>query len=143
MTVRWKPLLFLSGVFLVVGLIGVVAIVRTLVPRSAQDTLKWARAAREAGRFEDAEIYFKQAIQKDADDAAIHEEFAGLYRDWSRQAVPRKAGPQSFGTSTDPGALRQRPSSMTRRSRDRAWSCCKKRCAKMTCHRLTTGPPKY
>ncbi len=37
MTVRWKPLVFLSGVFLIVGLIGVVAIVFTLVPRSTQD----------------------------------------------------------------------------------------------------------
>ena len=78
MTVRWKPLVFLSGVFLIVGLIGVVAIILTLVPRSSQDILRRARTAREAGRFEDAEIYFKQALQIDAKDAAIHEEFAGL-----------------------------------------------------------------
>ena len=93
MTVRWKPLVFLSGVFLIVGLIGVVAIVLTLVPRSAQDTLRRARTSREAGRFEDAEIYFKQALQKDANDAAIHEEFAGLYRDWATHApAEKKAG---------------------------------------------------
>ena len=33
MTVRWKPLVILSGLFLIVGLIGVVAITLTLVPR--------------------------------------------------------------------------------------------------------------
>ena len=43
MTVRWKPLVFLSGVFLIVGLIGVVAIILTLVPRSTQDILRRAR----------------------------------------------------------------------------------------------------
>ena len=40
MTVRWKPLVFLSGLFLVVGLIGVVAIILTLVPRSSQGILE-------------------------------------------------------------------------------------------------------
>ncbi len=90
MTVRWKPLVFLSGLFLVVALIGVVAITLTLVPRSSQSILRRARMAREAGRFEDAEIYFKQALQLDAKDAAIHEEFAGLYRDWAKHAPADK-----------------------------------------------------
>ena len=35
MTVRWKPLLIMSGLFLAVALVGVVAITVTLVPRSA------------------------------------------------------------------------------------------------------------
>ena len=35
MTVRWKPLVIVSGVFLVVGLIGVVAITLTMVPALA------------------------------------------------------------------------------------------------------------
>jgi cellulose synthase operon protein C len=90
MTVRWKPLLFLSGVFLVVGLIGVVAITLTLGPRSSQDILRRARVAREAGRFENAEIYFKQALQHDSKSAAIHEEFAALYRDWAKHAPVEK-----------------------------------------------------
>ncbi len=63
MTVRWKPLMILSGLFLVVALIGVVAITVAMMPRSSQGILKVARAAREAGRFEDAEIYYKQALQ--------------------------------------------------------------------------------
>ena len=90
MTVRWKPLVFLSGVFLIVGLIGVAAIVRTLVSRSTQDILRSARTSREAGRFEDAEIYFKQALQNAAKDAAIHEEFAGFYRDWAQHSPAEK-----------------------------------------------------
>src|SRR4051812_6139683 len=53
MTVRWKPLLILSGLFLVVALIGVVAIILT-APRSSQSILKQARAARGNSRFEDA-----------------------------------------------------------------------------------------
>ncbi len=78
MTVRWKPLLILSGLFVVVALVGVVALIMTLAPRSSQGTLKLARAAQEAGRFEDAEIHYKQALQIDSRNAAIYEEFAGL-----------------------------------------------------------------
>ena len=58
----------------------------TLVPRSAEGVLKQARAAAAAGRFDDAVIYFKQALQFDAKSAAIHEEFANLYRDWAKAA---------------------------------------------------------
>jgi hypothetical protein len=90
MTVRWKPLVFLSGVFLIVGVIGVSAIILTLAPRSTQASLSKARTSREAGRFEHAEIYYKQSLQDNAKDAAIHEEFAGLYRDWAKQAAAEK-----------------------------------------------------
>ena len=90
MTVRWKPLVFLSGVFLIVALSGVTALILTLVPHSARDILRRARTSREAGRFADAEIYFRQALQLEAKDAAIHEEFAGLYRDWAKQAPADK-----------------------------------------------------
>ena len=86
MTVRWKPLLILSGVFSVVAVVGVIAMAWSLVPRSAQGILKQARTAAAAGRFDDAEIYFKQALQYDARSASIHEEFANLYRDWCRTA---------------------------------------------------------
>ena len=79
MTVRWKPLLILSGLFVAVALIGVVAISFTLGPRSSQSVLKQARAARDAGRLANAEIHFKQALQLETKNAAIHEEFADLY----------------------------------------------------------------
>ena len=74
MTVRWKPLLVLSGVFSVVAVVGVIAMAWSLVPRSAQGVLKQARTAAAAGRFDDAVIYFKQALQYDGRSAAIHEE---------------------------------------------------------------------
>ena len=63
MTVRWKPLVLLSGVFLIVGLIGVFAIILTLAPRSPEGLLRWARSSREAGRFADAEMIYKQVLQ--------------------------------------------------------------------------------
>ena len=40
MTVRWKPLLILSGLFFVVAVVGVIAMAWTLVPRSATGVLK-------------------------------------------------------------------------------------------------------
>lgn len=86
MTVRWKPLLILSAVFSVVAVVGLIAIAWSLVPRSAQGVLKQARAAAVAGRFEDAEIYFKQALQYEGKSSKVHEEFANLYRDWSKAA---------------------------------------------------------
>src|SRR5208337_3080408 len=86
MTVRWKPLLVLSGEFSVVAVVGVIAMSWSLVPRSAQGALKQARSAAAAGRFDDAEIYYKQALQYDAKNAASHEEFANLYRAWCRTA---------------------------------------------------------
>jgi Flp pilus assembly protein TadD len=73
MTVRWKPLFILSGLFFVVAVLGVIAMAWTLVPRSAQGVLKQARAAAAAGRFENAEIYYEQALQFEAKNASIHE----------------------------------------------------------------------
>ena len=90
MTVRWKPLLILSGLFLAVALVGVIAITMTLVPRLSQGILTRARAARKAERFEYAENYYKQVLQLDDRNAAVHEELADLYRDWSRSAPPAK-----------------------------------------------------
>src|SRR5438067_952538 len=78
MTVRWKPLFILSGLFFVVAVLGVIAMAWTLVPKSAQGVLKQARAAAAAGRFENAEIHFEQALQFEAKNASIHEEFAKL-----------------------------------------------------------------
>jgi tetratricopeptide (TPR) repeat protein len=82
MTVRSKPLLVLSGVFLVVAVVGVAAIVLSLAPRSTGGILKLARTAQGAGRYADAEIHYKQALQIEPKNAAIHQEFAGLYQVW-------------------------------------------------------------
>ena len=90
MTVRWKPLMILSGLFLVVALVGVIAITAAMMPRSSQGILKVARAAREAGRFQDAEIYYKQALQAEPRNATTHEDFAGMYRRLDAQADAEK-----------------------------------------------------
>jgi tetratricopeptide (TPR) repeat protein len=90
MTVRWKPLLILSGLFLLVAVVGVIAMAWTLVPRSSQGILKQARTAAATGRFEDAEIYYKQALQIDSKSAAIHEEIADLYASWLKKAPDEK-----------------------------------------------------
>jgi predicted Zn-dependent protease len=90
MSVRWKPLLVLSGLFFVVAVCGVLAMALALVPRSSQGILKQARGAAAARRFEDAEIYYKQALQFEPKSAATHEEFANLYRDWARVAPAAK-----------------------------------------------------
>src|SRR5436853_35331 len=37
MTVRWKPLMILSGLFVIIALVGVIAMAYTLVPRRAAD----------------------------------------------------------------------------------------------------------
>ncbi len=87
MTVRWKPLFILSGLFFVVAVLGVIAMAWTLVPKSAQGVLKQARAEAAAGRFENAEIHYEQALQFEAKNASIHEEFANLYREWGKTAT--------------------------------------------------------
>jgi predicted Zn-dependent protease len=90
MTVRSKPLLILSGFFLAVAALGVAAIVLSLTPRSTQGILKLARTARAAGRYADGEIHYKQALQLESRSAAIHEEFAGLYKEWLDRAPAEK-----------------------------------------------------
>ncbi|AGA25824.1 hypothetical protein Sinac_1442 [Singulisphaera acidiphila DSM 18658] len=90
MTVRWKPLLVLSGLFLVIAVVGVVAIAYTLIPRGSSDILPQARAARSAKQYEKALIHYKRALQKDGRNAAIHEEIAKLYDEWTEQVPPEK-----------------------------------------------------
>jgi predicted Zn-dependent protease len=82
MTVRWKPLILLSALFLVVGVMGVIAIMYTLVPGRASDLVAAARAEWKAKQFEKAQIQFQRALQAQPKSAAIHEEFARMYADW-------------------------------------------------------------
>lgn len=86
MTVRWKPLLILSGLFVAVAVVGVIAISSTLAPPTAQSMLKQARAARDGGRLADAEIYYKKVLQVDGRNGAVHEEFAELYEAMAKDA---------------------------------------------------------
>ncbi|QEH33252.1 tetratricopeptide repeat protein [Aquisphaera giovannonii] len=89
MTVRWKPLLILSGLFFLVAVVGVIAMAWTLVPRSAAGILKQARAESAQGRFDNAKIHFQQALQLESKNASIHEEIAAMYKDWAKAAPDR------------------------------------------------------
>ncbi len=82
MTVRWKPLLILSAVFVAVALGGLVAFTVVRGPRGTAGILAKARAEAKARRFEEAEVEFKRALQQDGRNSAIHLEFAGLYGEW-------------------------------------------------------------
>ena len=67
MTVRWKPLLIMSGLFLVVAVVGVIAMALTWAPRSTDGVKRLARADRDARRYDKAAIRYKQVLQFDAD----------------------------------------------------------------------------
>jgi tetratricopeptide (TPR) repeat protein len=82
MTVRWKPLIVLSGVFLVVAAAGLVAIGFALAPASAKDILPLARAEVKAGEYDRAFIQFRRALQREPKNPAIHEEMAAMVEAW-------------------------------------------------------------
>lgn len=90
MIVRWKPLLILSGLFALIAVAGVVAMAYVLVPRGSADVLPAARAERTAGKFDKAEIRYKQALQLDGKNPAIHEEMAAFYAEWADRAPAEK-----------------------------------------------------
>jgi len=83
MTVRWKPLLVLSGLFLVTAVMGLMAIVYAMMPRGSADLLGLARADRRAHKYDNAVVQYRRALQKDGKDAGIHLEMADLYAEWS------------------------------------------------------------
>jgi predicted Zn-dependent protease len=90
MTVRWKPLLVLSGLFVVIAVVGLLAMAYTLVPRGAADILPVARAERAEKRYDNALIYYRQALQQDGKNAAVHEELAAMYAEWAARAPAEK-----------------------------------------------------
>ena len=90
MTVRWKPLLILSALFVVVALGGLLAFTVVRGSRGTAGILVKARAERQAKRFAEAEIEFKRALQQDGQNPAIHMEFARLYEEWLPTAPTEK-----------------------------------------------------
>jgi predicted Zn-dependent protease len=112
MSVRWKPLIILSGLFLIIAVFGLLAITMDLAPGGAE-ILPKARAEWKAGRYASAQIHFLRALQKDPRNAKIHEELARLYADWA-EADPAKrdglraerlsslADAAKFGKSAEP-----------------------------------------
>lgn len=90
MTVRWKPLLIMSGLFLIVAIVGVITIALSLTPHSTEGIKRQALSDREAKRFDKAEIRYKQVLQFDAKDATVHEEMAKLYEEWAKDSPADK-----------------------------------------------------
>ena len=70
---------------------GLLAITLDLAPASAEGVLPQARAAWEAGRYGEAQIHFKRALQAAPRDAKVHEELARLYADWAAHEPTKRA----------------------------------------------------
>ncbi|WP_435005952.1 tetratricopeptide repeat protein [Tundrisphaera lichenicola] len=90
MTVRWKPLLILSGLFVVVGLVGLMTIATVMGARGTEHFLDRARAERKAGAFDEAKIDYQQVLKADGRNAKLHEEMADFYEEWIRKAPVEK-----------------------------------------------------
>jgi predicted Zn-dependent protease len=90
MTVRWKPMLILTGLFVMIAVAGVLAMAYTLVPRGAADILPAARNERAAKHFDEALVHYRRALQRDAKNAAIHEELAAMFAEWAEKAPAEK-----------------------------------------------------
>jgi Tfp pilus assembly protein PilF len=91
MSVRWKPLIVLSGLFLIIAVVGLLAITMDLAPAGASEILPRARSEWKAGRYSNAQIHFLRALQKDPRNAKIHEELARLYAEWAEREPAKRA----------------------------------------------------
>ena len=90
MTVRWKPLLILSGLFVAVAVLGLLAMAMVMGGRGPGDILARARAERQAKEYDKAKTDYDRALQVDGRNASVHEELAAMYDEWSRQAPEEK-----------------------------------------------------
>ena len=90
MTVRWKPLIVLSGLFLAFAAAGLRPSFRAR-PRQRRGSCCPARAAQAAGRFDDAKIHFDQALQLDG--RTPRSPGAGrCYADWTATGRAARSG---------------------------------------------------
>jgi tetratricopeptide (TPR) repeat protein len=116
MSVRWKPLLVLSGLFLVTAVLGVLAFTVRTSTADAQALVGNARAEWQAGRYGNAQIHFLRAKQQKPRDAALHLELAKLCADWAAHEPARRDGLRrerlsalaeaaKFGTDPEPRRL--------------------------------------
>jgi predicted Zn-dependent protease len=116
MSVRWKPLLVLSGLFLVTGVLGILAFTLRTSAGDVNTLLASARAERQAGRFGNAQIHFLRAKQQQPRNAALHLELAGLCEEWAAREPARREGLRrerlsalaeaaKFGTDPEPRRL--------------------------------------
>ena len=90
MTVRWKPLLILSGLFVVVALAGLMTIATVMGSRGSSDFAARARVERKAREFEKAKLDYQIALKGDNRNAALYEEYAEFCREWMAEAPADK-----------------------------------------------------
>ncbi len=90
MTVRWKPLLILSGLFVMIGVLGLMAMAFALAPSKTEDMLAKARNDRDSKKYEEAKIHYLRALQRERTSGKIHGELAAMYADWSKTADPER-----------------------------------------------------
>lgn len=115
MTVRWKPLLILSGVFVVIAAIGLLAFSYSM-NSGAQDLVELARAAKASGQLNEAVIHYRRALQREPRAAAIHwelaqvqaEQVAGLSGSAREQALADWRGTLVEAATYDRGMLEPR-----------------------------------
>jgi tetratricopeptide (TPR) repeat protein len=88
MSVRWKPLVILSGLFATLAVAGFLVFFLVFSTPDLADILAQARGAREKGDYEAAKIYYLQAIQLDGKNAEIHMEIADFHGEWLAKAKP-------------------------------------------------------
>ncbi len=91
MSVRWKPMIFLSALFVVLAAAGLLAITSVLGPGGAEEILGQARAEARAKKYDRAKIQFERALQREPRNAAIHLEYASMLAAWADQAPDQRA----------------------------------------------------
>ncbi|MDB5350388.1 MAG: hypothetical protein JWN86_1635 [Planctomycetota bacterium] len=90
MTVRWKPLIVLSGLFLISAVMGLLAITYAWPGRS-EDVLPQAQKDAKAKKYDNALIHYRRALQLDQKNVSIHEELAEMIARWMVDAPKKRA----------------------------------------------------
>ncbi|GIW87298.1 MAG: hypothetical protein KatS3mg108_1622 [Isosphaeraceae bacterium] len=86
MSVRWKPLILLTALFLVMAAMGLLAIASVLMSEGADALLKQAEAEAEAGRYDRAVLQYERALQREPRSAKAHLALAGVIEKWMAEA---------------------------------------------------------
>ncbi len=81
MSVRWKPMILISALFVFLAAGGLLAISVALVPGGSDAILKQARSEVKAKQFDRAEIQYRRALQLDPKNPRIYEEMAAMLAD--------------------------------------------------------------
>jgi predicted Zn-dependent protease len=83
MSVRWRPLILLTALFVAVAAVGLLAIASVLLPGRAEDMVRLAQAETRAKKFDHAKIQYARALQSAPRDARIHLALASMLAEWS------------------------------------------------------------